>query len=67
MFSNLGQAVFSAIPSHLHPLAQTALEHVGLWFAPPSTPHTLVSDMNFLSGQREEFPTSEEYEGIFKH
>jgi len=28
-------------------------------------PHTLVSDMNFPFGEREEFPTSIEYTGIF--
>jgi len=31
---------------------ETALEHVGLQFSPPTVPHTLISDMNFLSGER---------------
>ena len=45
-------------------LGETALEHVGLRFAPPSAPHTLVSDTNFLSGEKEEFLTSW---GVYKY
>ena len=45
-------------------LGETALEHVGLQFAPPSAPHTLVSDTNFLSREKEELLTSG---GVYKY
>ena len=47
--------------------SKTNLEHVGLQFAPFNALHTLISDMNFHSGERglPDIAFSGKYTGVF--